>query len=68
MIYKNNRKIYEVESVVYGGTAINVNGTTITKNDDRTYTVFVEGDEIGFNTFDEAYKFAMTEQKDTMWV
>jgi len=68
MIYKNKGKTYEVESVTYGGIAINVNGTTITKADDDTYTVFVEGDEIGFDNFNDAYNFAMTEQKDTCWL
>lgn len=68
MVYKNNDKTYKVESVTYGGTAINVNGTTITKQDSGTYSVFIEGDEIGFNSFDEAYDCAMNRQKDTVWL
>jgi hypothetical protein len=69
--YRNNGKTYKVESVTYGGQCINVNGTTITDIKKTGlgatgYTVFVDGDEIAFDTFFEAYEFATTKQKDTM--
>jgi len=73
-----NGKEYEVEEVNLYGAIINVNGTSITdfkKMEELTgdemlysgggYTVFCDSDEIFFNTFDEAYNFAMNEQKDT---
>lgn len=66
--YENNGKVYKVESVTYNGQCINVNGTTITDMGNGQYTVFVESDEIGFDNFEDAYEFAMTKQKDTMWV
>ncbi len=77
MIYTNNGKKYAVESVTYGGACIQVNGTTITNQqllnllltnkclDKEDYSVFVDGDELAFNTFEEAYEFATTKQKDT---
>lgn len=78
MTYKNNNKSYEVDSVEYGGSIINVNGTSITDCDrqallfgynwykpDGTFTVFANSDEIVFKNFDDAYKFAMTKQKGT---
>lgn len=74
MKYRNNGKDYKVESVSYGGVIINVNGTSITdcsKLDyigsptTNGYTVFVDSDEVWFKTFEEAYDFAMTKQKDT---
>ena len=69
MTYLNNGKAYEVECVNYG-MCIQVNGTTITEEDltAGTFSVFVEGDEIIFNSFEEAYEFAMTKQKDTCWL
>jgi len=75
--YTNKKKIYEVESVELFGAIINVNGTSITDfnqmynltNDEMYkgggYTVFCDSDELYFDTFEEAYNFAMNEQKDT---
>ena len=76
--YYNNGKEYEVEEVELYGAIINVNGTSITdfkKMEELTgdemlygsggYTVFCDSDEIYFDTFEEAYNFAMNEQKDT---
>ena len=73
-----NGKEYEVEEVELYGAIINVNGTSITdfkKMEELTgdsmlygnggYTVFCNSDELFFDTFDEAYNFAMNEQKDT---
>ena len=73
-----NGKEYEVEEVNLYGAIINVNGTSITdfkKMEELTgdemlysgggYTVFCDSDEIFFDTFEEAYNFAMNEQKDT---
>lgn len=76
MTYINSGKSYEVEGVELGGAIINVNGTSITDctlMDKLTnnpysvggYTVFVDSDEVCFDTFDEAYSYAMNEQKDT---
>ena len=78
MKYRKDGKIYEVEEVVLGGAIINVNGTSITDiekmreatGDDLCYrgggySVFCDSDELAFDTFDEAYNFAMTQQKDT---
>lgn len=78
MKYKNCGKTYDVESVELNGAIINVNGTSITDcelmgkmtsnpfmKDMRCYTVFCDSDEICFDTFDEAYVFATTKQKDT---
>lgn len=58
-------KIYEVDSIF--ANIINVNGTSITK-EDGYYTVFVEGDEVFFKDFDKAYNFAIYEQKDTIYM
>lgn len=75
--YTNKKKIYKVESVELFGAIINVNGTSITDfnqmynltNDEMYkgggYTVFCDSDELYFDTFEEAYNFAMNEQKDT---
>ena len=75
--YFNQGKEYNVEEVNLYGAIINVNGTSITDlnrmyeiTDNKMYksggyTVFVDSDEIFFDTFEEAYNFAMTEQKDT---
>ena len=77
--YLNNGKEYEVKEVTGLGCFINVNGTTITDqsacadvmgNDlglytPGVYTVFVDGDEIGFDSFEKAYDFAVNEQKGT---
>ena len=79
-IMKTKLKEYEVEEVNLYGAIINVNGTSITdlevmgdlagdpmyENDG--YTVFCDSDEIYFKTFEEAYNFAMNEQKDTFRV
>lgn len=76
MTYINSGKSYEVEGVELSGAIINVNGTSITDcalMDKLTnnpypvggYTVFVDSDEVCFETFDEAYNYAMNEQKDT---
>lgn len=76
-IYKNNGETYNVEDITYGGIYINVNGTTITdcklndemllgmKNGAEAFTVFCNGEEIMFGTFEEAYDYAMHKQKDT---
>ena len=79
--YINNGKEYDVEEVELYGAIINVNGTSITdfkRMEDLTgdemlyagggYTVFCDSDEIYFKTFEEAYNFAMNEQKDTFRV
>lgn len=74
--YTNNGKTYEVESVTGDGAYIQVNGTTITDQEVSSnqlgmpfdidgYTVFVDGDEAYFSTFEKAYEFAMNRQKDT---
>lgn len=76
MKYCNKGKSYEVESVVCGGTIINVNGTSITDqramsvimgypHNEESWSVFVEGDELAFDTFAEAYEYATTKQKNT---
>lgn len=78
--YVNDGKEYEVEGVELYGAIVNVNGTSITDlglMGDLTgdpmyngggYTVFCDSDEIYFKTFEEAYDFAMNEQKDTFSV
>lgn len=77
--YCNNGKEYDVEEVNLDGAIINVNGTSITDQEmmsDLTnssyrmsgYTVFINSDEICFDTFDEAYQCAMYRQKDTFWL
>lgn len=66
-------KLYEIDSVVYvpnEGCFYNVNGTTISpigdeKNFEGHYTVFVNGDDLVFHSFDEAYEFATKKQKNT---
>lgn len=74
--YYNNGKTYDVEEVNLEGAIINVNGTSITDYKvmseltgnpfmSEGYTVFCDSDEIYFDTFEEAYDFAMTKQKDT---
>ncbi len=76
-ITKNNKK-YRVESVAYGGAVTNVNGTSITDRDlfaelvgdkyhvaDGSFSVFCDGDEISFPSFQEAYEFATTKQENT---
>lgn len=76
MKYKNAGKIYNVDEVNYGGMLINVNGTTITDMEVQSrmldtdfgaagYSVFCDGDEIFFPTFEDAYIFATTEQVNT---
>ena len=77
MKYENHGKVYDVESVTYGGASIQVNGTTITnhlilnellygsKPSYEHYSVFVDSDELYFDTFEEAHIFATTKQKDT---
>lgn len=77
MIYERDGKKYKVDSVTSGGVCINVNGTTITDQEAMSetlgfsfpvegFSVFVDGDELYFNTFEEAYDFATTKQKNTM--
>lgn len=76
--YINNGKEYQVEEVNLYGAIINVNGTSITDlsamydlTGDKLlyagggYTVFCDHDEIYFDTFEEAYDFAMNKQKNT---
>ena len=77
MKYRNNGKFYDVEEVNLAGAIINVNGTSIT--DYKTmeyitgdkmysgmgYSVFCDSNEICFDTFEQAYDFAMNEQKNT---
>lgn len=76
--YINNKKAYKVESITCEGMCIQVNGTTITDCDLQAklfgyswykpcgdFSVFCDRDEIIFHSFEEAYNFAMTEQKDT---
>lgn len=77
MKYCKDEKCYEVEEVVEDGLFVNVNGTTITDltkqahlfnlppKKDAGFSVFVGGDELYFKTFDAAFKYAMTKQKDT---
>lgn len=77
MIITEQNKKFEVESVAQFGAIINVNGTSITdikRMYELThsqlykcggYTVFCDGDEIFFETFEEAYDFAVNKQKDT---
>lgn len=75
MIYRNNNKRYQVSSVAYDGMIINVNGTSITDYsqyskrmlgiEGKGYSVFCDSDELYFETFDEAYDFAMNKQKNT---
>ena len=80
MKYFKEGKTYEVEEVNMDGAFVNVNGTTITdysilseQIDDPFmmtdgYTVFVNSDEVCYDTFEEAYNCAMNEQKDTFWL
>ena len=73
--YINNGKTYEVSDITYNGAIIEVNGTDITDLEKKGqldglsfgsgFTVFCDSDEMGFATFDKAYEFAMTKQKDT---
>ena len=77
MKIKKEQKAFEVESTSYFGAIINVNGTSITdikRMYELThsplykgggYTVFCDGDEVFFDTFEKAYGFAMNEQKNT---
>ena len=78
MLYTNNGKTYKVESINLGGMCIDVNGTTITDIDKEAetfgydwhkpsgeFSVFCDSDEIIFHSFEEAYEFAMTKQKNT---
>ncbi len=79
--YTNKKKIYEVESIELYGAIINVNGTSITDlgvmkeltgNEmlygQSGYTVFVNSDEVYYDTFGKAYDCAMNKQKDTFWL
>lgn len=81
MKYYNNGKEYEVEEVNLYGAIINVNGTSITdfkKMEELTgdtmlygsggYTVFVNHDEVYYDTFEKAYDCAMNKQKNTFWL
>lgn len=78
MNYKFGNKNYEVEEVGLGGAMVNVNGTTITNcclmdkltgnahpSEPNTFSVFCDSDEVVFHSFEDAYQFATTEQKDT---
>ena len=77
MKYFNSGKTYDVESTTCFEACIQVNGTTITDYEAMEevtgnkmyrgmgYSVFCDSDEICFETFEEAYQFAMTKQKDT---
>lgn len=76
MTYKKNGKTYQVQEINFGGAIVNVNGTSITnmklmaetmKSPYPTngYSVFVDSNELAFETFDQAYEFATTKQKDT---
>ena len=77
MKIRKENKTYNVDEVTMNGIFINVNGTTITDYavwaeqfdnplmQTEGYTVFCDSDEICFDTFDEAYDFAMNKQKDT---
>jgi len=71
MKYTNNGKKYNVESVAFGGMIINVNGTSITNCSKLPefpttgYSVFVDSDEVCFDSFEKAYEFATTKQKNT---
>lgn len=63
-----NGKKYDVDSTAYNGAIINVFGTSITDEKKQGiggngYTVFDEGEEIYFNTFDEAYNYAKKIEK-----
>lgn len=59
-------KEYDVDDVVYDGAIINVNGTSIMDNGlflskprkNYRYSVDVDGDEVLFETFADAYKRA----------
>ena len=81
MRYRNNGKTYDVEDVELYGAIINVNGTSITDlnkmleltGDEMLYgrdgyTVFVNSDELYYDTFEQAYDCAMNKQKDTFWL
>ena len=81
MKYVNNGKTYDVEEVNLYGAIINVNGTSITDLSvmqdltgdemlygDGGYTVFVNSDEVYYDTFEKAYDCAMNKQKDTFWL
>ena len=75
--YYKDGKEYNVEEVNLYGAIINVNGTSITDYSvmfDLTgdsmyknmgYSVFCDGDELAFDTFEDAYNFAMNKQKNT---
>lgn len=76
MKYTNNGKTYKVDEVNYMGAIINVNGTSITNlqlmgelmNSSfpmEGYSVFCDSDEVAFDTFEQAYDFAMHKQKNT---
>ena len=81
MKYTNNGKTYDVEDIELYGAIINVNGTSITDlnvmleltGDEMLYgqggyTVFVNSDEVYYDTFEQAYDCAMNKQKDTFWL
>lgn len=57
MKYNNSGRTYQVDSIEYDGEVINVFGTSITDMG-MGYTVYFNGDEVYFETFDEAYNFA----------
>lgn len=64
MKYNNSGRTYQVDSIEYNGEIINVFGTSITDMG-MGYTVYFNGDEVYFETFDEAYNFAKDNTRDT---
>ena len=61
-------KDYDVDSTAYNGAIINAFGTSITDEKKQGlggngYTVFDGGDEIYFDTFDEAYNYAKKNER-----
>lgn len=63
-----NGKDYDVDSTAYNGAIINAFGTSITDEKKQGlggngYTVFDSGDEIYFDTFDEAYNYAKKNER-----
>ena len=65
-----NGKDYDVDSTAYNGAVINAFGTSITDESKlgiggsgNGYTVFEDGEEIWFKTFDEAYNHAKKNER-----
>lgn len=62
MKYEINGKRYDVNSVEFDGEIINILNTSITDlsySGGKGYSVFDCGDEVFFETFDEAYNFVL---------